>query len=50
MDEHERLQELKLPDSEISRPGCLLTFFALNADAHVRLHDHIDVVGTVADG
>lgn len=50
MDEHQRLQELELPDSEISRPGCLLTFFALDADAHVSLHNHIDVVGTVTDG
>ena len=49
VDEHQGLQEPELRDREVHRPRCLRAFLAEYTDANVRLLDHIDIIGPVAD-
>lgn len=50
MDEEELREKAELPDGVVGRHGRLRAFEAGDADADVRLLDHRDVVGTVANG
>lgn len=49
MNEHQRFQELELPNSIISTSRRLLSFFSKNTHSNMRLKDHVDVVGAIAD-
>lgn len=49
VEEEEWLQVLEFPDGVVGTSCGLLAFFSEDSDANVRLQDHADVIGSVAD-
>lgn len=43
-------KKAELPDGVIGDLGSSSAFLAIDADPYVGLHDHVDIVGPVADG
>jgi len=50
VEEQQSPQILKLANCVISRPGCLLSLQALDADADMGSRNHANIIGTVSDG
>ena len=47
--EHKLAELTELFKGKVTCEGSLKAFFTLNADAHIRLHDHTDIISTVTD-
>ena len=48
MEEHQRLQESELPNSEVRGPGGLHAFFSCDSNTNMSLINHGDIVSTIS--